>query len=284
MNKCTLLFVCLLLCFARGRAQAPLPEGNTGSAEKIDSALVDSVINAAKDERQQQHTDEDDSETEVDYQMELPPDTILYVHSAPNIADSLGKLKKHKDFAYITVLDSLLRDQAQKKKKMEELPVPDTSPSFLDDMMNSFAFKLMMWALAIGFVGIIVFQLLKGNGLFSAKNTVSPVADGGDDAEVLMAQNDFDGLIAAAVHEGNYRLAIRYHFIKALQLLRDKNFIQYQADKTNSRYVYELPAHLRSPFSKLVLPYEYAWYGHFEITGAQYESLRATYESFYQTI
>ena len=284
MNKFTLLLVCLLLSLARGRAQAPLSQGNTGTAEKIDSALIDSVINAAKDKRQQQQTDEGDSETEVDYQMELPPDTILYVHSAPNIADSLGKLKKHRDFAYITILDSLLREQAQKKKKIDELPVPDTSPSFLDGLLNSFGFKLMMWALAIGFIGIIVFQLMKGNGLFSPKNTVSPVADGGDDAEVLMAQNDFDGLIAAAVHEGNYRLAIRYHFIKALQLLRDKNFIQYQADKTNSRYVYELPTHLRSPFSKLVLPYEYAWYGHFEITALQYESLRATYESFYQTI
>ncbi|RYY68315.1 MAG: DUF4129 domain-containing protein, partial [Chitinophagaceae bacterium] len=64
----------------------------------------------------------------------------------------------------------------------------------------------------------------------------------------------------------------------------DNNHIDYEPDKTNSRYVYELPESWRNDFSKLVFQYEYVWYGHFDIDNNQYANVQKGYDAFLQKV
>ena len=77
---------------------------------------------------------------------------------------------------------------------------------------------------------------------------------------------DFDTQIEVAIENKDFRLATRLYYLRALKILTDSNFINWQAGKTNSDYYYELKeGNLRSNFTSLGHMFEYAWYGGFQV-------------------
>ena len=73
---------------------------------------------------------------------------------------------------------------------------------------------------------------------------------------------NIDGLIEEAMGNGNYRLAIRWCFLKALQWLNTENKITWHPAKTNIDYQLELKdKNLISEFISLNRVFEYVWYG-----------------------
>jgi hypothetical protein len=71
-----------------------------------------------------------------------------------------------------------------------------------------------------------------------------------------------DDLIEEAIKNGNYRLAVRWCFLKSLQLLNQKQQIVWQPAKTNIDYHDELQnKNTRDNFGKLSHVFEYVWYG-----------------------
>ena len=177
-------------------------------------------------------------------------------------------------------LDSLL-----KASQEISAPEPPSQPrsGFMNRLLGGAIIKIILWTLAIAFVGIIIFQLLKTNGLFQRKSA-SRVSHTEEIQDELQLLNNFDELIKQAYLQGDYRLAVRYNFLKVLQQLRDKEYINYEPDKTNSRYVYELPINFRNDFSKLIFQYEYVWYGFFDLTQEQYDNIQGGFSSFYQKV
>ena len=73
---------------------------------------------------------------------------------------------------------------------------------------------------------------------------------------------DLDALVEEALGEGNYRLAVRYRFLKILKLLSQRELIQWHFEKTNQDYMEEL-AHepLQQEFRKASYLFENIWYG-----------------------
>lgn len=221
-----------------------------------------------------------------DYYQEIkeePVDTSLFARYINLPDDSIRNWKNKKEYAYTKNLDSLLK--ASQEEHAEEAPRIRTprSGSFMNQLLGGSAIKIILWTLAILFVGIIVYQLLKSNGLFQSSYK-SKVSEKPAEEEELSLQNDFDPLIDQAFKQGDYRMAVRYHFLKTLQQLRDKNQINYEPDKTNSRYVYEIPVNWRNDFSQLILQYEYVWYGHFDISKEQYAQVQKGFQSFLQKV
>ncbi len=88
---------------------------------------------------------------------------------------------------------------------------------------------------------------------------------------------DFERAIAAAVAQQDYRLAVRYSYLKLLKLLADKGLIVYQADKTNRQYVRELKEPLRSGFRDLTRRFDYAWYGNRPVSEAEFNDGQKTF-------
>ncbi|WP_236264199.1 hypothetical protein [Dysgonomonas sp. Marseille-P4677] len=75
---------------------------------------------------------------------------------------------------------------------------------------------------------------------------------------------DFDSLIANAMKNKDYRLVIRFLYLRNLKLLSDKEIIEWKANKTNYSYQHEIKdAAVRSKFLENTLIFDYVWYGEF---------------------
>lgn len=73
---------------------------------------------------------------------------------------------------------------------------------------------------------------------------------------------DFGKDIEQAIANKNYRYAIRLYYLKALKLLSDKELINWQKDKTNSDYVFEVTkTQFSDDFKDITKLFNYSWYG-----------------------
>ena len=118
----------------------------------------------------------------------------------------------------------------------------------------------------------------------------APVAEVEED--VLTGESDFDTLINQSLKSDNYRLAVRYQYLKVLHKLADKHFIEMAADKTNYQYVREVAgrggraAHqdFQNEFASLTLSYEYVWYGEFAVDETIYRKIATGFTQFNQKL
>ena len=87
-----------------------------------------------------------------------------------------------------------------------------------------------------------------------------------DEQEIIETQN-IQELIDAALKAQNYRLAVRFYYLLLLQKLAQKDIIDWQVQKTNADYVYEIKNEvLRTDFTRLTRIYDFIWYGNFEVS------------------
>jgi hypothetical protein len=89
--------------------------------------------------------------------------------------------------------------------------------------------------------------------------------------EALMEEADLSELGEKARSSGDFRLALRFGFLELLRLLRQKELISWQAQKTNQDYLNEvLDSDLYPHFQESVRWYEFTWYGGFELSETDY--------------
>jgi Domain of unknown function (DUF4129) len=208
-------------------------------------------------------------------------DTSLSNNQLVVSPDSIAQWKKDKSFGYMVYLDSLLKSKQQKNKPKEE----DLSAgmSWFDKLMASAATKYFFWFLAICFVLFILYRLFLTEGVFKKASRLESVTEQTLQEGLINPDSDFDGLIGQATKAGNFRLAIRYHYLKALQLLASRNIIQPASDKTNYQYVREIKdAKCRNDFARITLSYEYVWYGEFPVDEFLYQRLKNDFTEFYK--
>jgi len=96
---------------------------------------------------------------------------------------------------------------------------------------------------------------------------------------------DTDNLINEALNNGNYRLAIRWCFLKITATLKRQKQITWQPSKTNIDYQYELKnSNLRESFSKLSYVFEYVWYGEMATNENTFSKYKSEIEKFNGTL
>jgi hypothetical protein len=77
---------------------------------------------------------------------------------------------------------------------------------------------------------------------------------------------NFDELIARAVDNKQYKLAIRYLFLKSLKLLSEKGLIELRNNKTNYQYINEIKHNqIAEAFRVTTNMFEWIWYGDFPV-------------------
>ncbi len=216
-------------------------------------------------------------------------DTILTYHSLSLSIDTINALKNDKRYKWNLNLDSLLRDAKNKelnKPKPKVEPYKPRKKNWFAGFANSSFFTFFIVALAILFVGFIVYQLFISDGAFSRKSKkANQVTEDKEEIVELNTESDFDKQIRLALEQRNYRLAIRYQYLKSLHLLSEKRLIFLSADKTNFDYVNELINHpQRNPFAALTLNYDYVWYGEFDIDEIIYRKIETNFTHFNNSI
>ncbi|NQX78059.1 DUF4129 domain-containing protein [Gilvibacter sp.] len=131
----------------------------------------------------------------------------------------------------------------------------------------------------------LMVRLLLGQqatAFFGGNNTaLAPILAQEED----LAQIDLQALIDEALQQGDYRLAVRYMFLKALKELSGKRLIEWHFEKTNNDYLRELESdQLKDEFKTVSRLYDYVWYGEFPIDKQRFNQAAQRFEQLQKTI
>ena len=205
---------------------------------------------------------EDSEYYEEDYEEPLP----LYFP-----ADSMKDIRSRKEYDYMKNLDSALRNL-----KMEMNNKPDEPSRSIFEIS---IVKLLLWGLAILAVLYMLYQLFAGQqSLFSKNKRLDHSPEEEHHTE--------DGLSAMVLSQqaaarGDFRLAVRYHYMHLLQLMAEKNFIIPLPQKTNNQYLGEVRQKpFYNDFATLTLQYEYVWFGEFMLSKEQFALVDSGFKKF----
>lgn len=147
--------------------------------------------------------------------------------------------------------------------------------SFGVDGANATALEIALKVIAALILLFVVYMIVKailnkeGNWIFGKsskkKITTSDVID--EDIHTI----NFEKMIRDSKNNNDYRLAIRYYYLWLLKRLSDKTIIEWDIEKTNSDYRYEInDLKLREDFAYLSYLYDYSWYGEFVLNEAAF--------------
>ncbi|MEO6489391.1 MAG: hypothetical protein ABIO04_05560 [Ferruginibacter sp.] len=218
---------------------------------------------------------------ETDTDKDILSDTTLYFSGRNISPDTVRKWKSDPRFAYITNLDSLLKVKQQEALSKQETSRVDRSTT---SIFSSPVIEAILWTVAIGFVLFILYRLFLSEGLFRKSSTTSKVKLVDTPGNSAGLSKDFDSLLHQSVKLGDYRMAVRYLFLKTIAQLSEKDYLQQSADKTNYQYVQEIEQGKKNDFASLVVSYEYIWYGKFPISSDSFKAIEQNFREFYNKI
>lgn len=93
-----------------------------------------------------------------------------------------------------------------------------------------------------------------------------------DIAEEDIHNIDFASIIQKSKQSKDHRLSIRYYYLWLLKRMSDAAHIEWDIEKTNSDYLYEIKKEtLKEDFKYLSYIYDYSWYGEFGVDDALFE-------------
>lgn len=95
---------------------------------------------------------------------------------------------------------------------------------------------------------------------------------------------DFEKLIKESLQSGEKRVVIRYYYLWLLKVMAQNHYIEWDIEKTNSDYLYELqkPTH-KEEFTYLSYLYNYIWYGEFEIDETSFIKAQSRFKNAIKT-
>lgn len=148
----------------------------------------------------------------------------------------------------------------------------DGSTSTLGIFMKIIAF------LIIGFVIFMIVKIIinkEGGWVFGKSSTKINVTN-------LVEENihnvDFKKLISSSKNDKEYRTTIRYYYLWLLKSFADKKIIEWDIEKTNSDYYYEIDdINTKSEFQFLSYIYEYCWYGEFTLSETDFQKAEKSF-------
>lgn len=144
---------------------------------------------------------------------------------------------------------------------------------------------ILKYVLIFGILFFIVWLYVKldpGTAFFKAKTPPEVLLS---EDEKIIRQQDIPQLINQALKDGNYRLAVRYHFLLILKQLKDQDLIDYQFQKTNREYSHEIEdPDIARQFTHLARLYDFTWYGDFQVNARQYDAAEKDFTGITQMI
>ncbi len=105
------------------------------------------------------------------------------------------------------------------------------------------------------------------------------------DMEEDISQIDFEEKVRKAKQDKDFRLAVRWLYLRQLVLLNGHGLIAWQPYKTNMDYANELSASaLKQPFRQLSKLYDYVWYGDYPLEEAGFAKAESEFTAFEKQI
>lgn len=143
----------------------------------------------------------------------------------------------------------------------------------------AFFLKLLPYILLALLLGLLLYLFSKMSPAWYFRSSHDTPKIILDEDEKIIRKRDIKQLIESAISRGNYRLAVRYHFLYILQQLTQRDLINYDSSKTDEDYLQELlQPELKEQFKKLNRIYDFVWYGHFDTKPEDFERIRKDFQ------
>lgn len=146
--------------------------------------------------------------------------------------------------------------------------------------------SLMRVLLLLAVSGLAIFTLIKmrRSRVFS-ESPRSAMKMSFEEIEENLLEVDIDERIERAVKNGQYRKAVRLYYLKTLKLLTGKELIDWEINKTNGDYRYELKGSgFEKGFEEITSVFDYVWYGEFPIDKSSFEGFKKSFVQFHKNI
>lgn len=141
---------------------------------------------------------------------------------------------------------------------------------------NASVFEIVLKTIAVLIVLFVVYLIVKaiinkeGGWIFGKSSKKKIIAT--EFSEEDIHNIDFRTIIDKSKAANNHRLSIRYYYLWLLKRMSDNGVIEWDIEKTNSDYLYEIKrAALKEDFQYLSYIYDYSWYGEFTIDDALFD-------------
>jgi hypothetical protein len=142
-------------------------------------------------------------------------------------------------------------------------------------------FKYLLLGVAIALLTYIIFKSLGIDAMQLLRGDARKIDLAYSESLENIHEMNFDAEIEKAISQHNFRLAVRLLYLKCLKQLSDKDLIQWQIDKTNAAYVYELADPIQQQtFRLLTRQFEYVWYGNFFIDKDTFGNINLLFQNF----
>lgn len=145
--------------------------------------------------------------------------------------------------------------------------------------------KIIAFGIIIFVIYLIVKAIMNDEGRWVFGKSSDKKVINYDEIEKNLQLVDFEKLIKEALKSGENRLAIRYHYLWLLKKMAAKEIIEWDVEKTNSDYIYEIKsAKLKEEFTYLSYLYNYIWYGEFQLEENTLEKAIKAFQKTIQTL
>lgn len=146
-------------------------------------------------------------------------------------------------------------------------------------------FRIVCALILLFVIYLIVKAILNKEGQWVFGRSSANRIYGANELEKNLQQADFEKLVLQTMAAGDKRLAIRYYYLWLLQRFSKKGIIEWDLEKTNSDYVYEIGSEKhRSDFAYLSYLYNYVWYGEFETDDETFAKATRAFEKTIQSV
>jgi hypothetical protein len=157
-------------------------------------------------------------------------------------------------------------------------------PGFLFKLFGSRFFQWIIFILIAGVLLYVIYQLARENNLRWLKRNGK---QNGSETKVAALDKviDYDDLIHKYQLEENYRLAVRYMYLRLIRTIREKGEIHIRDSSTNAEIAQAFVSHPGADdFRYLATAYEYIFYGDFIPQQDLFNRIKNRFEDFQHTL
>ncbi|MBO9565997.1 MAG: DUF4129 domain-containing protein [Niastella sp.] len=238
-------------------------------AQDDEEVVVDTTVVA--DSEESSYQDEEKEVVPVDPELRRVPDTTV------------NRLQK--DDAFIYANDPAYWTKAKKEEEEDDRKgrrskgFGESTAEFLSDSTVRTIIYIILGVILV----LIIYRIVVVNNLFMTPASRKRIEES-QEPETEIDDNDLDTKVRKAIQEKNYRLAIRFMYLKTLRSLNEKGWIRYHAQGTNNEYINQVHHYgAGNEFRFLTHVYEYVWYGEFSLTEEQFNKVQQNFQHFYNT-
>jgi Domain of unknown function (DUF4129) len=164
--------------------------------------------------------------------------------------------------------------------KRQQTPTRSQGNRFLDN-------PVFRWVIFLGIIIVVLFGIYQ---LARESNFTWFSRNGKKNDPLTLSTNlpeetDYEAAVRKYQAEGNYRMAVRYLYLRLIHHLRRKDGIRFDKSSTNAEIVFILGNHpWAAEFRYLASAYEYIYYGDLTLQPDLFEMLRDKFENFQNKI